>query len=247
MATGYVFVPGSPSGWELASSSNLPSVVDVTDGTTTVTGVTSLDFTSGATVTSGGTGIADVAVASGSITVTDGTTTVDNVTEVDFTSGATVSSGGTGIADVAVTGGGGSSEIGYSEITSSVTITSTSSASPTTIIDSGSLTFDGNPVIAQFFAAQVLCDTNNYGDVVVFTLYDGSTFVAIFWTARSLSTVTKNIVPCAAAFRFTPSSGSHNYIWGAYASSTIGAPGVVAGTGSGGGFMPASVRFSKAT
>ena len=39
--------------------------MEVTDGTTTVTAVTEIDFTSGATVTDGGGGIAEVAVAGG--------------------------------------------------------------------------------------------------------------------------------------------------------------------------------------
>lgn len=74
MATGLVYVPGA--GWQAASSSNLPSVVDVTDGTTTVSGVTTLDFTSGATVTSGGTGIADVAISGSS----SGVSSLDSIT-----------------------------------------------------------------------------------------------------------------------------------------------------------------------
>ena len=39
--------------------------ITVTDGVTTLTGVTTVDFTSGATVTSGGAGIADVAISGG--------------------------------------------------------------------------------------------------------------------------------------------------------------------------------------
>lgn len=87
------------------------ATLEVTDGSHTVTNVTEVDFTSGATVSSGGAGIADVAIsAAAPLEVTDGATTVTNVTEIDFTSGATVTSGGAGIADVAISASGGGSK-----------------------------------------------------------------------------------------------------------------------------------------
>ena len=68
-----VSVTGTPSanqvivatGSSAASWNAVPSPVEVTDGTHTVTAVTEIDFTSGATVSSGGTGIANVAVSGG--------------------------------------------------------------------------------------------------------------------------------------------------------------------------------------
>jgi hypothetical protein len=55
------------------------TLTDVTDGTTTVSNATTLDFTSGATVTDGGSGVAQVAIGSSGITI--GTTTVTSGTD----------------------------------------------------------------------------------------------------------------------------------------------------------------------
>lgn len=49
----------------LTDSGGAGSSVTITDGSTTVTNVTTIDFTSGATVSSGGAGIADVAITGG--------------------------------------------------------------------------------------------------------------------------------------------------------------------------------------
>jgi hypothetical protein len=59
---------------DAAAFGQLP-YVDVTDGSTTVTDITQVDFTSGATVTDGGGGVAQVAVSGGG--------TVDSVTAAD--------------------------------------------------------------------------------------------------------------------------------------------------------------------
>lgn len=53
----------------------------VTDGITTVTSVTTIDFTSGAVVTDGGGGTAEVAVSGGSSGITIGTTTITSGTD----------------------------------------------------------------------------------------------------------------------------------------------------------------------
>ncbi len=56
------------------------SSLTVTDGITTVTNVTTIDFTSGAVVTNGGGGTAEVAVSGGSSGITIGSTTISGGT-----------------------------------------------------------------------------------------------------------------------------------------------------------------------
>lgn len=60
------------------------SPLTVTDGITPVVNVTTLDFTSGATVTSGGAGVANVAISAGGVTIYNdtisGTINSSNVT-----------------------------------------------------------------------------------------------------------------------------------------------------------------------
>lgn len=81
----------------------LPSTpLTTTDGSHSVPSTTTMDFTSGCTVSSGGTGLAHVACSTAPppLTTTDGSTSVPNTTTLDFTVGCTVSSGGAGNAHV---------------------------------------------------------------------------------------------------------------------------------------------------
>lgn len=109
--------------------------IAVTDGTTTVNNVTTLDFTTGATVNAGGSGIADIAINAGGvgtitngagisvtnptgpnvtitstitqgIAITDGTVTVNPTTAIVLAgAGVSTVNGGGGIADITIPGG----------------------------------------------------------------------------------------------------------------------------------------------
>jgi len=138
---------------------------------------------------------------------------------------------------------GGGGEIGYTQITSPVNITSTTEASGTTILSPGALTFDGNPVIVEFFADVTIPNGTNVS--VRVCLFEGSTEITRLATIFLGSG--QMIVPCSTKYRFTPSAGSHTYTVTAFASSTSGTPAVGAGAGGTAGEPPAFVRFTKAT
>lgn len=140
-------------------------------------------------------------------------------------------------------GGGGTIgyEIGYTEITSNVSITSTTESSGTTIISPGALTFDGAPVLVTFNA--VFTGPSPAGAVTHFCLFEGSTEISRL--ASFLSVSGQPILTAFAQYRFTPSAASHTYTVTAFVSSTTGSPVVNAGPGGTAAVRPAFVRFTK--
>lgn len=135
-------------------------------------------------------------------------------------------------------------EINYTQITSPVNITSTTQASGTTIISPGDITFDGSPVLCEFVAI-VNADNNAVNDVLVVSLFEGSTQITQLLTYRAGITAANAIIPVHPVYRFTPSAGSHTYTITAFVTSTTGTPKVTAGPGGTGGNPPAFVRFLK--
>lgn len=122
----------------------------VTDGSTTINNTHEISITGG-TVTSGGSGVADVTITGGaSISVTDGSTTVDPATTISFT-GASVTNGGGGEAQVSVpTPVESLSKNGDTQLTGDVTlsggtaITLTQTAQDISIANSGVTSFAEN-------------------------------------------------------------------------------------------------------
>lgn len=136
-------------------------------------------------------------------------------------------------------------EIGYTEITSNANITDTSESTATALISPGALTFDGGPVLFEFFCAEVLPDTGANGNVTVFTLFEGSTQIGRIGAVKTVATLARNVVPVTCHYRFTPTAGSHTYKLCAFVSSTTGTPAIGAGAGGTSTYVPAFVRFIK--
>lgn len=128
-------------------------------------------------------------------------------------------------------------EIGYDQVTSPVTVTSTTEASGTTVISCAAHTFDGSPVIAEFFCPGA---GFNASDTTV-SLFEGSTQIA----RLVYGTTTTGIVYTAfvGKIRFTPTAGSHTYTVTAFRSSANNSLSCgVSGTGA---MPPMYIRFTK--
>ncbi len=140
-------------------------------------------------------------------------------------------------------------EIGYDQITASVNITGTSAGSPTTIITCASHTFDGAPVLMEFFTPFVITPTNvtATSDAVGILLVESATALAEIAFIREgiASPSTNGYFPICAKFRFTPSAGAHSYVIAAYTGATTGTPSIGAAAGTSGADTPAFVRFTK--
>lgn len=134
-------------------------------------------------------------------------------------------------------------EFGYDQMTSFISVTSTTESAGTTIIAGTSHTFDGSPVIAEFFSPKASGNTASGGSVSV-SLFESSTDKGILcWIADSGTT--ELMVSISGKLRFTPSAGAHTYSVTAATSSTSGSPFIQGGAGGVGNVAPCYIRFTK--
>jgi hypothetical protein len=143
----------------------------------------------------------------------------------------------TGTAWAAVTG-----EISYNQITASVTINTAVAAGANLLIADTARTYDGSPILIEFFAPVVNTPSIANGNIY-FNLYDGATDLGWFGTLGATAPIIQAAVNIRR--RLVPVAGSHTYRVGAY--STTGTGGVVvAGAGGPSAFPPAFLRIIRA-
>jgi hypothetical protein len=129
-------------------------------------------------------------------------------------------------------------EIGYDQVTAGGTISSTTEASPTTIIACSAHTFDGGPVLLNVFIPQIATASANF---TIVTLFEASTELGRLALISPPSGVVQT--PVTLQYRFTPSAASHTYTVGAICGS--GTAGWTAGAGGTATNLPAFARFTK--
>lgn len=137
---------------------------------------------------------------------------------------------------------GGGSEIGYDQITSPVTVSSTTEATGTTLITASAYTFDGGPVICYVFAPY-LQPASVGGAVVFVSLFEGATQIGRIGLVGNPQAA-QMFVPFSGLLRFTPSAASHTYKATAHQAGGNGTFG--AGAAGTGGYTPAFIRFTRA-
>ena len=133
------------------------------------------------------------------------------------------------------------SEIGYDQITASVSVTSTAEATGTTVITAAAHTFDGKAVIAEFFAPVGLA-TGAAGKALTVSLFEGSTQIGRLCQIINI-TANAVAVPMIGKLRFTPSAGSHTYT--VTAADSGGGGTISCGSGGTGAYPPAYIRFTE--
>ena len=140
-------------------------------------------------------------------------------------------------------GGSGTTEIGYDQVTASVTVSSATEASGTTVISCAAHTFDGNPVIATFFCPDA-SPANAAGKDILVSLFEGATQIGRL--AYILNPAASNLgLALVGILRFTPTAGSHTYT--VTACRLGGSNGtLIAGSGGTGGWNPMFIRFTTA-
>lgn len=134
-------------------------------------------------------------------------------------------------------------EIGYDQITGNVVIASTTEATGTTLISCAAHTFDGSPVMVEFFASFFLTGTTAASDVIV-SLFEGATQISRIASMQTPAAAQTG-VPLIGRLRFTPTAASHTYTVTAFATNVTGLPQVAAGAGGTGTSAPAYCRFTK--
>ena len=135
-----------------------------------------------------------------------------------------------------------STEIGYDQITASVSVTSTTEATGTTVISAAAHTFDGSAVIAEFFAPVGIA-TGVAGKALTVSLFEGATQIARLCQIINVTSAAV-AVPLIGRLRFTPSAGSHTYT--VTAADSGGGGSISCGAGGTGGYPAAYLRFAKA-
>lgn len=140
-----------------------------------------------------------------------------------------------------VTASGGLVELGYSEITSNVNVTSTSSSSPTAVISPLTVVCDGGPILVEFFAP-FLQASNGTGENYISLYEDGAEKSRNFGVLNTVA-ASNQLAPVHLSYRTTPNSGSHTYDIRShhqYAGTSV----IGAGSGTT-GKSPAFLRVSK--
>lgn len=136
-------------------------------------------------------------------------------------------------------------EIGYTQITSNANITDTSEATGTALISPGALTFDGGPVLVEFYTIALIPPTAAATSQAFVTLFEGSTEITRLAQTETVATASRAQITVYGRYRFAPTAGSHTYKICGFVSSTSGTPAIAAGPGGTAGEAPAFVRFTK--
>lgn len=132
-------------------------------------------------------------------------------------------------------------ELGYDQITANVTVSATAEATGTLILTCAAHTFDGQPVIMEFFTPYFYINNTN---TLIVNLFEGSTNLGrIASKQTNTGSGGGNADALLAHFRFTPTAGSHTYKITAFVNGNSGTIG--AGAGGTGVLVPAFVRFTK--
>ena len=147
-----------------------------------------------------------------------------------------------------ISGSGGSGggkapgfEWAYNEITSNAAIAANSEGTANTVVAASAVTFDGAPVLVEFFTSRADCQ-NTLGAALVVLLQEGATVLGRL--ALVLNPAAQAFaVPILAHYRFTPTAAAHTYTVTAY--TTSGSATIEAAGGGSGAQMPAFIRITK--
>jgi hypothetical protein len=132
-------------------------------------------------------------------------------------------------------------EIGYDQIVSPVTVSSAAEATGTTVITCGAHTFDGSPVLVEFFAPQIQIAAAV--DFVIVSLFEGATQIGRLADPRNNTAGVTQQVAVTGKLRFTPTAGSHTYTVTAFRNASNGT--IAAGPAGASQEVPAYIRFTK--
>lgn len=133
-------------------------------------------------------------------------------------------------------------ELVYTELTSQITVSSTTESAGNSIFAPGAVTFDGSPVILEVFCPNFLSPAVAAGFTAL-CLFEGATELGKLAVIQSPAAAA-NSMTLFARRKFTPSAGSHTYTVTAFVSSGSGLVGGLAGGTA--VYLPAYLRITKA-
>ena len=143
-----------------------------------------------------------------------------------------------------ITASGGLVELGYSQITSNVSVASASTGTgATTVIAPVTVVCDGGPVLVEFFAANAAPSTTSGDFLAVSLMQDGAEAIR-YWTYKNNNSGGATDDHLYLSRRLTPSAGSHTFGVNAFVTSAA-RPGKVNASASTSSDGPAFLRVSK--
>lgn len=132
-------------------------------------------------------------------------------------------------------------ELAYNEVTTTVNLTVTTEGTAADVVTASAVTYDGSPVIVEFFCPRVATQ-NTSGSTIVFLLQESSTVIGRLGLFNTVANTTQ-LSPLLMRYRFTPSNASHTYKATAY--STISGSSLIGGAGGSGTELPMYLRITK--
>jgi len=130
-------------------------------------------------------------------------------------------------------------ELAYNQITAMISVTATSAAAPTLVIEGTARSYDGSPVIVEFYTPfSYLAGVGT----MIYNLWDASTD-----TARMGACVgpLASGNPVHLKRKVTPTAGSHTYRIVAWNSGAAGTNQIYAGNGGTDAYTPAFIRVTR--
>lgn len=135
-------------------------------------------------------------------------------------------------------------EYDYAQITSNVTVTSTTEGSADTVVSSSAVAYDGSTtVFIEFYAPLVDPATDAAGRALLLVLYDGASNLGRMGYAQNEVSGQHGYQTMYAKRRLTPSAATHTYHVKAFV--TAGTGTVFAGDGAATHYMPAFIRITR--
>jgi hypothetical protein len=134
-------------------------------------------------------------------------------------------------------------EVGYSQVTSDVTVTATSEATATAVVALGAITYEAVPHMIEFSAPDARPNTGAAGQNITFALFDSTTAVVGVWGRIATPAASGNLVPVRLGYRFTPTAAAHTYNVKCWVSVSSGL--VQAGAGGSATHGPAWLRITR--
>jgi len=133
-------------------------------------------------------------------------------------------------------------EFGYDEVTSPVTVSSTTEATGTTVIACAAHTFDGDAVIAEFFCAAAGSGSGVTATILV-SLFEAATQIGRISYMNTVAAAVQ-YMPLTGKLRFTPTAAAHTYTVTATRTDSDGS--LNCGVGGTAEWPPMFIRFTKA-
>jgi hypothetical protein len=135
-------------------------------------------------------------------------------------------------------------EIGYDQITTGVSVSSSTEATGTTVINCSPYVFDGQPVWAEFFTPVFFYPGGTSIGAAV-GLFEGATQISRFLTISDTAGGLNGFYwPAQGRFKFTPTAGTHTYTVTSWRAGT-GNTNIGAGPLGTAGTSPCYCRFVK--